>query len=180
MARRTPLAPLPGVPAPPVGRPLLLVLPEPCAASHARFGNGRGYHDEKYATWREAAAATIAARWTWATIPAHTPVALRVTCLSKRPRERPDWCPDESWASGGRLFRPVRPDGENFLEAVQDALQPGKVTVAGGGKITTRGVLADDACVVRFLVDDLLAAVGEKPAVLVQLRVLGSLTPLPD
>jgi Holliday junction resolvase RusA-like endonuclease len=178
MPRRAPkLAPLPNVPTPPVGRSLLLVLPEPCAASHARFGGGHGFHVDKYAKWRESAAAMIAARWPWATVPAHTPVALRVTCLSPRLASCPSWCPQADWDAGGRLYRPVRPDGENFLEAVQDALQPGKVSVGGGGKIQTRGVLADDACVVRFTVEDLIAAVGEAPAVHVRLTVLGSLLP---
>jgi Holliday junction resolvase RusA-like endonuclease len=173
-------APLPGVPAPPVGRTLLLVLPEPCAASHARFGNGHGYHDEKYAAWREAAAALIAAKWPWATIPAHTPVALRLVYLSPRPVKRPDWCPALDWNAGGRLYRPTRPDVENFDEAIFDALQPGKVTVAGCGKITTRGVLADDACIVRLTAEDFVAARGEAPAVHVRLTVLPSLLPGPE
>lgn len=181
MPRRAPkLAPLPNVPTPPVGRTLLLVLPEPCAASHARFGNGRGYHDEKYAKWREAAAAVIAAKWPWETIPAHTPVALRVTCLSPRPVKRPEWCSVAEWDSGGRLYRPVRPDIENFEESCLDSLMPGKVTVSGGGKITTRGVIEDDACIVRLTAEDLLAARGEAPAVHVRLTVLPSLLPGPD
>jgi hypothetical protein len=103
-----------------------------------------------------------------------------VTCLSPRPGSRPDWCPAPEWDAGGRIYRPVRPDGENFLEAVQDALQPGKVTVAGGAKITTRGVLTDDACVVRFVVEDFVAARGEAPTVHVRLTVLPSLLPGPE
>jgi hypothetical protein len=74
----------------------------------------------------------------------------------------------------------VRFDLENVIEAVGDSLMPGKVTVAGGGKITTRGVLADDACIVRLTAEDFVAARGEAPAVHVRLTVLPSLLPGPE
>lgn len=176
MARRRP-PPLPGLPVLEPGATAELVLPAPVPASHARYGPGGGYHEEPYRSWREAAAATIAARWTWATIPRHTPLQVRIVALSERPKDRPEWCPPELWRAGGRVFRPVRPDVENFEEAVLDALMPGKVSVAGGGKLRTRGAIEDDASVVRLHGDDLLAAVGETPRTLVWVTVLRSLVP---
>lgn len=174
-----PVPPLPTERPAPVGVALCLPLAAPQAASHARFAKGRGgFHLKPYAEWREAAAARIQATWPYAPVPAHTPVSVRVLCLSKRPKDRPDWCPEADWATGGRLLRPVRPDIENFAEAVLDALMPGSVS-AGGGKIRTRGVLADDASVVRLLVEDQLASVAERPCTGVWITVLGSLVPLP-
>ena len=120
MAPRFTALPAPGV-------PVLLRLPAPHAAAHVQLGRtatgkAQGYTDPAYARWRETAA--LAARLQWEArgfgpVPAHTPVRLDVAFLSPRPASRPPWCPAADWDGGTALYRPVRPDRENFCEALE-------------------------------------------------------------
>ena len=167
------------------------ILPAPVPAAHARLGQtwgGKrvGYHDtdSPYATWRRAAELLVIRQWTpyRGLIAAHAPVQAVVLCVSERPAERtrtgkaasrPDWMPAAAWKSGERWFRPVRPDAENFAEAVFDAMQaPTKVRGTPGALAYP---LPDDGQVVDFRVVDIVAARGEAPRTVVGLRVLADL-----
>jgi Holliday junction resolvase RusA-like endonuclease len=159
----------------------MLTLPPPVPASHVRLqvtGDGtpaRAFHAKRYADWRTHAAVAVFKGWPYAPIPARTPVALSVTFVSERHRSRPEWCPSEVWTSGDAFLRPVRPDLENMLEAVQDAMMPQEVRTRSG-RFACPGVMEDDASVV--LLEELLdvvAGTSQSPGTLVRVRLLTSL-----
>jgi Holliday junction resolvase RusA-like endonuclease len=182
LAASAPTSPALGArPPAPVDVPILLTLPPPVAASHVRLqvtGNGkpaRAFHEKKYADWRNEAAVAVLRGWPYAPIPAHTPVALSVTFVSERQKSRPAWCPPSVWASGEAFLRPVRPDLENMLEAVQDAMMPQEIRTRSG-RLACPGVMEDDASVVLLEnLLDVVAGVSQSPGVLVRLRLLPSL-----
>lgn len=66
----------------------------------------------------------------------------------------------------GRLWRLAKPDGDNVLKAVADALTDG-------------GVLLDDKVIARAVVESFVAAVGEAPFTRVMLMPLEPLARLP-
>jgi Holliday junction resolvase RusA-like endonuclease len=66
----------------------------------------------------------------------------------------------------GRLWRLAKPDGDNVLKAVADALMDG-------------GVLLDDKVIARAVVESLVAAEGEAPFTRVVLKVLEPLALVP-
>jgi len=165
-----------------------LTLPAPVPAAHARLGttwSGKrvGYHDtgSPYAVWRRSAESLVIRQWAphRGAIVAHAPVQAVVLCVSERPPERtksgraatrPDWMPAAAWKGGDRWFRPVRPDAENFAEAVFDAMQaPTKVRDTPAALAYP---LVDDGQIVDFRVVDIVAARGEAPRTVVAFRVL--------
>ena len=66
---------------------------------------------------------------------------------------RPDWVSPEAWKTGGRCWRPVRPDDDNYGKAIRDALN---------GRI-----FLDDGQIVASLAYKVLAARGEEAKALV-------------
>ena len=144
-------------------------LPPPVPASHVRKGkHGTWFTAEPYKSWRDAA--ELAVRRAWPHVAMLGPVALDVVAVSLRPEKKPAWCPSAVWKQGARIYRPVRPDLENFGEGVADALQVPKHlrTLLG----VTGYPMHDDGQVVRMVMVDVLAAVGEEPHTMAMVTAL--------
>lgn len=137
----------------------------PTPASRIRHGNGRHYHDEPYAGWLRYARDLVALEAPRA--PLQGPICLAVVVVGTRmavprkgalfgpakERARPDWATPEAWKTGCRLWRPVRPDDDNYGKAIRDAMN---------GRI-----FADDGQIVSSLAYKVLAARGEDAKILV-------------
>lgn len=152
--------------------PSLIRLPPPVPASHVRrTASGAWYTAEPYASWRRAAEVLV--RSAWASPALVGPVSLHVWAVSVRPEKRPAWVPAAAWKTGARLHRPKRPDLENFLEGVADALQvPRHLRSLPHHQV--RGYpLWDDGQVVHIEAWDLVGALGEEPHTLVDVREVG-------
>jgi Holliday junction resolvase RusA-like endonuclease len=80
-------------------------------------------------------------------------VALAVVVVGNRPKTRPDWADLEKWKDGIRLWRPVRPDDDNYGKAVRDAMNS--------------RIFVDDSQIVASLAYKVVAANGEATKVLV-------------
>lgn len=116
---------------------------------------------ERTATWE--AGASMLLRNAWAgRAPLAEPVVVEVQALASRPKAMlPKAMGGSAPASRpppeGRCWRQTKPDGDNVLKAVADAL-------------VKAGVLRDDVHVVRWVVESRYAALGEGPAVEVVMR----------
>jgi Holliday junction resolvase RusA-like endonuclease len=145
-------------------------LPAPFPAPHIRKGaNGGWFLDKNYQRWRDEAEALIRRGYHAGALVG--PVELVITCVSERLASRPEWLPLDVWKRGTRVLRPVRPDLENFCEAVADALQVPKHMRKVVG---VRGYpLADDGQVARLVAEDWMGARGEEAHTLVTIRTLG-------
>lgn len=109
--------------------------------------------------WEDKAIAAFAGAWVGA--PLDEPVRLEVLAIGARPGKIPSarkLAKDPTLA--GRLWRVTKPDGDNVLKCVGDAL-------------TAAGVIRDDTRIVRWQVDSLVAAVDEGPSVQVRLVRVG-------
>jgi Holliday junction resolvase RusA-like endonuclease len=80
------------------------------------------------------------------------PVEVAIVAVWPRPASRPAAVERASWAGGGRLYRPAKPDADNVAKAILDGAKVG-------------GLFADDATVVRLTVAKCYAAVGEAAGV---------------
>lgn len=118
-----------------------------------RAGHPHAYTPAPTAAW-EAKAAWLA-RNAWSARPPHDgAVSLDVLAVASRPKRLLRRCdPDD------RMWRTSKPDGDNVLKAVADAL-------------VNAGVLRDDVLVVDWRVRCLYAARGEGPRVEVALHVV--------
>lgn len=165
------------------GRVVELELPPPFAATHARIGrdragNARGFLDPRYADWRERARVAVLAGMQAASVgppDAHQPVRVDVLFLSPRTLVRPEWVPKALWDTGEPLWRPVRPDVENFTESVHDALQGWIETTRSGQRVRHHAALEDDGAIVLGTVADVMVGAGGEARTLVQITVLPSL-----
>jgi len=132
------------------------ILGEPVGKGRPRVttigGFARAYTPAKTATWEANAAAVLSEAWGVRGPLDSTPVRLRVRAIAGRPKRllrRKD--PD------ARLWRTTKPDGDNVLKAVGDAL-------------VAAGVLRDDVLIVRQEVESLYARRDEGPSVQVWLE----------
>lgn len=114
-----------------------------------RGGFARAYTPAKTATWEGNAAALIHAAWDKS--PLDEPLLLVVRAIKARPKAMPKRTP--SW----RLWRTVKPDGDNVLKCVGDAL-------------VSAGVLVDDTRIVEWRCLCLYAARDEGPSVEIELH----------
>ena len=115
------------------------------------------YTPHKTARWEAEAASVLATSWRFPTgliPPLDEPVGLEVTAVFARPK-----CLMGKRHTDGRLPHAVRPDGDNVLKAVCDALK-------------NAGVVRDDALIWRATVVKLYAARAEGPRVEVTLTTM--------
>lgn len=137
------------------------VLGEPVGKGRPRValvgGHARAYTPAKTASWEQTAAQVAALQWRGA--PHEGPVHLWVQAVASRPQRLLRKRDPE-----GRLLRPGKPDLDNVVKAVADAL-------------VKAGVLRDDVLVTTITARSLYAAKGEGPRVEIRLWVdeLGSL-----
>lgn len=135
----------------------------PTPASRIRHHGARHWHAEPYAGWLRYARDLVALKAPRE--PLGGPICLAVVVVGTRtttprkppyaPKERarPDWATPEAWKEGCRLWRPVKPDDDNYGKAIRDAMN---------GRI-----FADDAQIVASLAYKVLAARGEDAKILV-------------
>lgn len=127
-----------------------------------RGGFARAFTPEKTVRWETSAAAMFRAAYVGG--PLDEPVEVVVEAVGARPASKVP-SPKKLAAApelARRLWRLTKPDGDNVLKAVGDAL------VAGG-------VLRDDTRIVRWTCLSLVAALDEGPCVRVRLcRVEGA------
>ena len=137
----------------------------PTPASRIRHQGARHWHDEPYASWLTYA--RLIAAQEAPPQPLQGPICLAVVVIGARlvtprkgalfgppkERSRPDWASPAAWKEGCRLWRPVRPDDDNYGKAIRDALN---------GRI-----FADDGQIVSSLAYKVLAARGEEAKILV-------------
>ena len=127
---------------------------EPVGKGRPRFNRRTGevYTPDATRTWERAAAvlAASAARKVRWSVDAAEPIGVRVIAVKSRPKARLRRCdPDE------RLWRTSKPDGDNVLKAVCDAL-------------VNAHVLVDDAQAALKTVESRYAARGETARVEVE------------
>lgn len=136
---------------------LEFVIPgDPIGKGRPRFTAGGAYTPAKTRAWERDAAtlASVAARRVGWSVERNEPLVVVVRAVKSRPQRlsrRTD--PD------GRLVRTSKPDCDNVVKAVLDALQ-------------LAGVLADDAQVHRLEAESWYAARGEEACVEVEVRHL--------
>lgn len=119
------------------------------------------YVDEKdpNVTWERFASGVFASAWKGREL-VTVPVQIYVVAIAARPASV------TKGLGRGRLWRMSKPDGDNVLKAIADALVQG-------------GVLADDKIAARQMVDSLTAADGEAPHTRVIVDVLDPLPIVP-
>lgn len=127
------------------------ILGEPVGEGRPRAvrmgGAVRMHSAPKSAEWRALAAQQIAAERQGVTLDGC--VFLRVLAVGRRPASTPK-------KQTGRVRRPTKPDIDNVLKAVMDAL-------------VTAGAIDDDKQVVSVIANKVTAAVGELPRVVIDL-----------
>lgn len=122
----------------------------------------RAYTPEKTRSWQTRAAEIMSAAWGKPALV--VPVRVRVDAVQQRPkaltpRSAGGTLAKTSTLGLGRLWRPTKPDADNVLKAVCDALVMG-------------GVIADDVQAVEVVARSLYGAVGEPACVVVQLELV--------
>jgi len=153
-----------------MGTPLLdvVITGQPCgkARHRTRFVQPKGrpgfvssYVDPKdpNVSWERFASAVFSEAWGGRPPLGRVPLRLIVEAIATRPKGM------KKSAGQGRLWRLAKPDGDNVLKAIADALQAG-------------GVVLDDKVIAHMSVVSLVAADGEAPHTRV---VLEELEPLP-
>lgn len=111
------------------------------------------YTPAKTDAWEDDLA--LLARAAWANrAPSEGPIELHVLAMKKRPKRM---CTSK-WPDG-LLLRSVKPDGDNTLKIVADALQKA-------------AVIADDAHISRWSCDCVYGAKGAQPATIVRLYAM--------
>lgn len=155
---------------------MILHLPiEPigCPRPRATFRGGyAGVHmPETYRRWQVKATNLIVEeikRVGWGAFAEHLTdngARISVFAVFPRPASRSDWIPLEVWRAGGRIRRLRKPDADNVLKAVIDALQCAIVE--------RYGVAAwDDSRLEVGSVDRWTAAKGEEPHIRMTLEPL--------
>jgi Holliday junction resolvase RusA-like endonuclease len=129
---------------------ITLQLQTPVAASRVRHHGKHHWHAPGYAAWLEHA------RWiarSAAHAPLAGPICLAVVVVVARPQDRPKWATKEAWKAGCRLWRPIKPDDDNFGKAIRDALN--------------HWVIVDDGQIVSSLAYKVAAREREDPKILV-------------
>lgn len=143
----------------------LLIPGEPVGKGRPRVatiaGRARAYTPKGTAEWEAGAAMLLRAAWTGA--PLDEPVELVVEAVAARPKAL---IPGPRKLSADpalarRLWRVTKPDGDNVLKCVGDAL-------------VMAGVIRDDTRIVRWECLSLVAALDEGPSVRVVLRRAGA------
>lgn len=119
------------------------------------------YVDDKdpNVTWERFCSAVFAEAWQGRAL-VTLPVQVYVIAVGARPSSVP------KSLGRGRLWRKAKPDGDNVLKAIADALVQG-------------GVIEDDKIAARKMVDSLTAADGEAPHTRVFVDVLDPLPVVP-
>ena len=136
---------------------ICLQFANPTPASRIRHQGARHWHDEPYAGWLRYARDLCALRGPRE--PLQGPICLAVVVIAARPERRPLWAPAANWREGCRLWRPVRPDDDNYGKAIRDAMN---------GR-----VFADDGQIVASLAYKVVAARGEDARILAQCGTIG-------
>jgi len=126
------------------------ILGQPVGKGRPRMSpRGHAYTPGKTREWEAGAAGAMALAWPF--VPLEEPVAVTVRAVSSRPRKlmrRID--------PPGRMWRTAKPDADNVLKIVCDALEKA-------------GVVADDRYIVMMSVQSLYVAKGETARVEVEL-----------
>lgn len=94
----------------------------PKGKERPRHSAGRIFTPKATHDWEEAAALLARAELKGKAV-CTDPVALMVLAVFRRPKNRPKIVSASVWARNGRVLRPGRPDGDNILKIVADALQ---------------------------------------------------------
>ena len=120
---------------------------------------------EKTATWEAGASMLMRNAW-GGQAPLAVPVVVEVQAVASRPmamlpKAMGGSAPASRPPPEDRCWRQTKPDGDNVIKAVADAL-------------VKAGVLRDDVHVVRWVVESRYAALGEGPAVEVVVRGVGT------
>jgi Holliday junction resolvase RusA-like endonuclease len=113
---------------------------------------------KRSAEWRAGAAWCFKQEWKDQP-PRNEPLALHVRAVAARPKRL-----QTRKSPVARVWRTAKPDGDNVLKAVSDALQDA-------------GVVADDKCIVAATVESLYSAMCGGPCVEVVLEQAGEYTP---
>lgn len=111
-------------------------------------------------TWERFASAVFSEAWSGRAPIEGVPLFVFVEAVAQRPTSVP------KSLGRGRLWRLAKPDGDNVLKGICDALVEG-------------GVLRDDKDCARKLVDSFIAAEGEAPFTRVRLEELDPLAIVP-
>jgi Holliday junction resolvase RusA-like endonuclease len=112
---------------------------------------------EKYMTWKRGAALLLANQARRAGFPfGKGPIRVSVVAVFDRPLSRPASVKKEDWG-GGRCKRWAKPDADNILKAVCDALQDG-------------GIVSDDCHIEIGSVARWYGSIGELPSVLISVE----------
>lgn len=120
--------------------------------------NGHVYTPDRTASW-EATAMTMMQR-AWPRAPLDEPCQVHVLAVAQRPKRlMTKRCAPE------RIWRTTKPDGDNVLKAVCDALQKA-------------GVVRDDSVLADKRVMSLYTAIGESPCVELWLAPIGERLPV--
>jgi len=129
--------------------------PVPCPRPRA---TGHGVHmPEAYMAWKRKAALILANQAIRAGFPmGKGPVRVSVVAIFDRPLSRPASVKKEDWG-GGRVKRWSKPDADNVLKAVCDALQDA-------------GIVSDDCHIEIGSVTRWYGSVGELPSVLISIE----------
>ena len=107
---------------------------------------------EAYMLWKRGAALVLASQARRAGFPmGKGPIRVSVVAIFDRPLSRPKSIRAEDWG-GGRVKRWAKPDADNVLKAVCDALQDG-------------GIVVDDCSIEIGSVVRVYAGLGELPCV---------------
>ena len=129
----------------------------PTAASRIRHHGARHWHAEPYAGWlryaRDLCAIYAPPQ------PLQGPICLAVVVIGARPERRPQWATPEAWREGCRLWRPVKPDDDNFGKAIRDVLAP--------------RIIENDSRIVSSLAHKVVAMQGEDAKILVWCGTIG-------
>ena len=120
--------------------------------------DGRVYTPAKTRSWESMAAQILALRW--GSAPLLRPVGLSVMAIHARPQSRPKTISRDLWALGGQLWRPSKPDLDNIVKAVKDAMEKA-------------GVIANDSQICEVRARKAYAAKGEEPSIIIHLYEIG-------
>ena len=126
--------------------------PVPCPRPRA-MPDGKGVKmPEAYMFWKRGAALLLSNQARRAEFPmGKGPIRVSVLAIFDRPLSRPKSIHAEDW-TGGRVKRWAKPDADNVLKAVCDALQDG-------------GIVLDDCSIEIGSVVRVYAGIGELPCV---------------
>ena len=132
------------IPGPPVGKP----------RPRVTRGGKHVHYPPRYHDWLRHAVAQLSYEWTRPALDG--PLRLEVWDYAQRPIRRPNGVTPGAWKSGRALVRPTKPDGDNVIGAVSDALERARVIV-------------NDSRIVSWHILNNWAGLGQAPCVRLRL-----------